>query len=94
MDNHRYALNIPIPNDEVVPLMVCFGIAIRSNIQVIKLVLLSHVLQIAILEVPLENQRILGPTLDHLVVIVDQVGVVGRDELIGELLLELLVDEN
>lgn len=51
--------------------MVGFGIAIRSNIQVILLVLLRHVLQIAILEVPLENQRILRPTLDHLVVVVD-----------------------
>lgn len=71
MDNHRYTLNIPIPDNEVIPLMVCFGIAIRSNIQVILLVLLSHVLQIATLETPLKNQRILRPALDHLIVIVD-----------------------
>lgn len=71
MYNHRYALNIPIPNKKVVPLVVRFSIAVRPYIQVILLVLLGHVLQIAILEVGLKVKRILGPALDHLIIVVD-----------------------
>ena len=92
--NHRYALNIPIPDDEVVPLMVRFGVAISPDIQVVLLVLLSHVLEVAILEVGLESKGVLRPALDHLVVVVDEARLVVFYELARELFLELLVDEN
>lgn len=94
MYNHRDILNISITHDKVVPLMMRLGVAIHSDIQMILLVLLSHVLKIAILEVCLKRKSVLWPALDLEVVIVDEIGVMTFDEFVGELVLELLVDEN